>query len=222
MKSIIGIIALIILVFTACKSDHKPANKNDEKGNEKAKIEDVKGYQDIEILFNDDKFGSDEEAELLNEIKICSNDPNLTANSEVPPCSPENFKFLPLQKDISIKNGFILIIKAETGGFPLRRVLIFQRERGELIKLNGFVANIIGRIPADNGYDDLIIRFRDKDEAGVPMFYNCIFTWKDSKYEYKHVDAIQGPNWGGKVKEADRVEYSKSVYESIMNNQMIF
>ena len=114
----------------------------------------------------------------------------------------------------------MVLIKAETAGFPLRRLLVFQRERGELVKANGFVANLIGRVPTESGYDDLVLRFWDKDEAGFKIWYNCLFGWKEGKYEFKYVETIEGPNWGGKVKLADRENYSKSVYETRVANEL--
>lgn len=217
-KSIIYTLALFF-VFSACKTDNE--DQENQQKSEASKIEDDKGFENIEVLFTDKKFGSPEEMELLKELNICSPDSNLTTNSEIAPCSPENFKFLPLQKDVSLKNGFILLIKAETAGFPLRRTLVFQRERGVLVKANGFVANLIGRVPSASGYDDLLMRFQDKDGVSK-MWYNCTFVWKDGKYEFKQVERIEGPNWGGPVKDKFKKETSKDVYESIMNNKMIF
>ncbi len=225
MKYILAFSLFGFIALTACNSevqDNKNDNPTEKKKSEANKVEDIKGFQDIEILFDDDKFANAEELELLKEIKICSDDPEITTNSEIAPCSPENFKFLPLQEDISLKNGFILLIKAETGGFPLRRTLIFQRERGQLVKTNGFVGNIIGRVPSESGYDNLLMRFRDKDEADLPMFYNCLFEWKDGKYEFKQVEVIQGPNWGGPVKEQFKKETSKEIYDALMHNEMLF
>lgn len=207
-----------LMVFSACTDDDDLENEN----NKVEKIDDATGFQNIEVVFQGSKFGSADEKALLEELKICSEDSEIIKTSEVPPCSPENFKVMPLHKDMSLKNGFMVLIKAETAGFPLRRLLVFQRERGELVKANGFVANLIGRIPTESGFDDLVLRFWDKDEAGFKIWYNCLFTWKDGKYEYNYVETIEGPNWGGKVKLADRENYSKSVYETIVSKKMLF
>lgn len=229
MKNTFVLLFFGAILFSACNGESDPGvdpNKNSPENGEPPstvdKVENVTGFQDIEVLFAEEKFGSKEEAALLEEIKICSSDPEMTTNSEIEPCDPKNYKLLKLQKDVSMKNGFILIIKAETGGFPLRRTLIFQRERGELVKTNGYVGNLIGRVPSASGYDDILMRFRDRDEADFPMFYNCLFEWQDGKYEFKQVEVIEGPNWGGPVKNEFKKETSKEVYESIMNNEMIF
>jgi hypothetical protein len=216
MKKIVIYLLTTLVLFSACKSE--PVRDENTKTE---KIEDTEGFQGIEVLFDETEFSDPVMKELLLELKICSDDENLIATSEIPPCTFEKFKFIPLRKDLSLKNGFILLIKAQTGGFPLRRLLIFQRERGNLIKTNGFVANIIGRTKSESGYDDLLLRFNDK-EQGEDMFYNCLFTWQDGKYQYKQVEAIQGANWGGPVKAIYKDSISKEIYQNIVNNEMIF
>jgi len=216
MKKIVIYLLTTLVLFSACKSE--PVRDENTKTE---KIEDTEGFQGIEVLFDETEFSDPVMKELLLELKICSDDENLIATSEIPPCTFEKFKFIPLRKDLSLKNGFILLIKAQTGGFPLRRLLIFQRERGNLIKTNGFVANIIGRTKSESGYDDLLLRFNDK-EQGEDMFYNCLFTWQDGKYQYKQVEAIQGANWGGPVKAIYKDAISKEIYQNIVNNEMIF
>ncbi len=216
MKAKILFLFILLTSLTSCRND----TENPEIA-ENIKIEDTEGFQDIEILFDESDFSDPVMKKLLLELKICTDDTLATLNSETPLCSAENFKFLPLREDISLKNGFILLVKANTGGFPLRRLLIFQRERGNLVKTNGFVANIIGRTKSKSGYDDLLLRFNDKDQ-GEDLFYNCLFTWQEGRYEYKQVEVIQGANWGGPVKQIYKDSISKEVYRDIMNNEMIF
>lgn len=216
MKKALYLPFFLLALLSACKDDSTSGEEL-----KTTKIEETEGFQDIEVLFDETEFSDPVMKELLLELKICSEDPEALKNPETPACSAENFKFMPLRKDVSLKNGFILLIKAETGNFPLRRLLIFQRERGNLVKTNGFVANIIGRTKSDSGYDDLLLRFNDKDQ-GEDMFYNCLFTWKEGKYEYKQVEVIQGANWGGPVKAIYKDSISKEIYQNILNNQMLF
>lgn len=216
MKNSILILFSFVLFLGSCNEEIDENNST-----EATNVENKKGFQDIEVLFDETAFSDPVMNDLLLELKICSNDSTITQKSATPICSPENFKFLPLRSDISLRNGFILLIKAETSGFPLRRLLIFQRERGNLVKTNGFVANIIGRTKSESGYDDLLLRFNDKDQ-GEDMFYNCLFTWVDGKYQYKQVEVIQGANWGGPVMDIYKDSISKEIYQNIVNNEMIF
>tara|TARA_R110000737_G_scaffold161270_1_gene189128 strand:- start:7823 stop:8473 length:651 start_codon:yes stop_codon:yes gene_type:complete len=216
MKKSVILLSILFTALVGCKNEAE-----DLENLKTEKIEETDGFQNIEILFDESEFTDPVMKELLLELKICSEDENLIQTSEVPPCTAEKFKFLPLQDKLSLKNGFILLIKAKTAGFPLRRILIFQRERGNLVKTNGFVANIIGRTKSQSGYDDLLLRFNDKDQ-GEDMFYNCLFSWEDGKYQYKQVEVIQGANWGGPVKAMYKDSISKEIYQNIMNNEMIF
>jgi hypothetical protein len=216
MKKNIIILFIFSLVFIGCKNDIDTSEKITTE-----KIEDKLGFEDIEILFDETEFSDPVMKELLLELKICSEDQNVVNTSEVPLCSAEKFKFLPLRKSTSLKNGFILLIKAETAGFPLRRILIFQRERGNLVKTNGFVANIIGRTKSKTEYDDLLLRFND-NEQGEDIFYNCLFSWEEGKYQFKQVEVIQGANWGGPVKAIYKDSISKEIYQTIVKNDMIF
>ncbi|MBP5983880.1 MAG: hypothetical protein KA734_09165 [Fluviicola sp.] len=143
----------------------------------------------ISTDFNANQFSSATEASLLKELKICNvNAPNDT-DEDNPACSPKFFRFFPLAKNIPLKNGFILLVKAGVGGHPLRRILIFQREKGILVKLNGFNGNLIEQRPSKSGYNDIVVRFPDNIDNSL-IYYNCLFQWKNGKYDYKHCEVI--------------------------------
>ena len=112
-------------------------------------------------------------------------------------------------------------IKAKTNGFPLRRLLIFIRETEGLVKVNGFVANLIGVQKSPSKHDDLLLRFSDEDQ-GQNVYYNCLFTWNGTTYKYKSAEAIYGSNWGGPVKAELKDSISKEVEKDIIKNKMIF
>ena len=138
-----------------------------------------------------------------------------------PACSPRFFELLPISESILLENGFILQVKSKVNGFPLRRLLIFVRERDQLVKVNGFVGNLIGTMKTPSKYNDLVLRFNDKDQ-GEDVFYNCLFSWDGTAYKYKSAEQIYGPGWGGDVKAVLKDSISKEVYKDIMENKMIF
>ena len=94
--------------------------------------------------FNENTFSEKgEEIALLKELKLCDpNAPNDTDENR-PSCSPKFFRFFKLSEKMALSDGFILLVKAGVNGFPLRRVLIFQRDGEQLVKLNGFNGNLI-------------------------------------------------------------------------------
>lgn len=143
----------------------------------------------ISTDFNSNTFTEGVEAELLKELKICNPNATSDTNERDAACSPKFFRFFKLTAKTPLKNGFILLIKSGVNGFPIRRVLIFERENGQLVKLNGFNGNIIERRKSDSGYDDLVLRFPDNYDGHL-IYYNCLFQWKDGAYAYQYCEEI--------------------------------
>lgn len=208
---------VLVLSIVSCSSDK---TDSDDQSVEKPIIE-TPTISNVETLFDKDVFDDPKKEMLLKELKICSDKNKGPEDYLNPSCSPRFFELFPFVEGMSIENAFILQVKSKVNGFPLRRLLIFERERGQLVKVNGFVANLIGRSKSSSKHDDLLLRFNDKDQ-GVDVFYNCIFTWDGKTYKYKSVEAIEGPDWGGPVKAELKDSISKEVYTDIMENKMIF
>lgn len=219
------IILVLLIILASCKNDLKN-HVDSEQDKTKVKVDSANQLIDenkVEVLFNQEKFQDSIAISLLQEIKICSNT-KVDENGElIAPCTTENFKFFMLNKETPLNDGFILLIKAETNGFPLRRILVFEREKGVLVKTNGFVADIVGIKASKNNYDDLYLRFIDKIQ-GSNVYYNCLFTWKDTKYEFQSVEVIEEPsgNYRGVVKESMKDSVSKEIFQIIKNHNMIF
>lgn len=207
----------ILIVLISCSEEPVKENKTIVSEPE------VETFEGIEVLFDEDAFEYAKSVELLKEINICSTDKQEALGLEVPDCSPEFFKLFPLKSGESIENGFILLTKANTGGIALRRLIIFERERGTLVKTNGFIGNLVGRKKSKSGYDDLLIRFKELVD-GDEVFYNCIVKWTGEKYEFKTVEVIDVPasNWSARVKEEVKDSVSKEILKTITENNMIF
>jgi hypothetical protein len=208
---------LFLFFLSSCSSDE------DETSTEDAEVENVETPQikNIETLFDTDEFDDPKKVDLLKELKVCSDKNKGIDDYMNPSCSPRFFNILPFIDNVSIENAFLIQIKSKTNGFPLRRLLVFVRERGVLVKVNGFVANLIGTKKSSTSHDDLLLRFNDKDQ-GQDVFYNCLFTWEKTAYKYKSVEVIEGPNWGGPVKAELKDSISKEVEKDILENKMIF
>ena len=209
------IFPLIFSVF-ACSIDDdvKLPNSNTHKN-------DPLAMKNIETLFDKDQFDDPKVVGLLEELHVCSTKNSVTGDYMNPDCSPSFFHVLPFIENVSLEDAFLIQVKAKTNGFPLRRLLIFVRERGELVKVNGFVANLIGTKKSKTKHDDLLLRFNDKDQ-GQDVFYNCLFTWNGNCYKYKSVEVIEGPGWGGAVKAELKDSISIEVEKDITKNKMIF
>ncbi len=176
---------------------------------------------EIETLFDTDEFDDPKKMDILKELKVCSDENKGPEDYMNPACSPRFFSLSPFIDEVSIENAFLIQIKSKTNGFPLRRLLVFVREKGQLVKVNGFVANLIRTIKSPTKHDDLVLRFNDKDQ-GQDVFYNCLFTWNGVSYKYKSVETIEGQGWGGPVKKQLQDSISIEVEKDIMENKMIF
>lgn len=177
----------------------------------------------ISTDFSSNTFASDQEVALLKELKLCDpNAPNDT-DEKHPSCSPKFFRFFKLSDKIPLKDGFILLIKAGVNDSPLRRILVFEREQDQLVKLNGFYGNLIEMRPAASGYQDLVVRFSDNIDGSL-CYYNCLFTWNGGKYDYKLCEAIQ--EGGQEAPHRIRREFIDSMAPEIKhiidNNNMLF
>ncbi|MBX2948962.1 MAG: hypothetical protein KF704_06760 [Crocinitomicaceae bacterium] len=207
-----------MIALSACTDAEEEAT-TEKTGTIAAKDE----FEGIEVLFNEDQFSDPRAADLLKEINICSDVQTDDKGNLMTPCTPDNFKLFPLKEGTPLEDGFILLVKANTGGFALRRILVFEREGGALVKVNGFIANLIGKKKKQGSNDDLLLRFIDKIE-GSDVYYHCIFSWENGKYVFKTVEVIQEPagNFSGIVKENVKDSVSQEIYKIITDNQMLF
>lgn len=207
---------LLILLIVSCNNE---PNESTPTVSPVTKEE----FSGIEELFTGDSFEDPTTIALLKEINICSDAQSDDKGNVLTPCTPTNFKMYPLKAGKPLDDGFVLLIKANTGGFALRRVLVFERENGILVKTNGFIANLIGRKENKGTYDDLLLRFIDKID-GSDVFYNCIVKWENGSYVFKTVELIQEPagNFSGIVRADVKDSVSKEIYQILQDNQMIF
>lgn len=209
-------ILFLALILAACKAD--PVEE--EEVNVPEEQSDIIA---IETLFDELAFPDKTHRKLLLELGICDTVP--AEVSGCVECGPANFKFFQHKVNTPINDAFMLQVKAETvlkgQSFPLpeRHLLIFERENGSLVKVNGFRGNLIAMRENPSGVRDLVVRFWvAEDEA----FLNCLFQWKDNKYQYVSVEAIHGGGGNGPVKAEFKDSISKIVYESLTTNGLLF
>ena len=211
------IFSLCALFFFSCES-------NSEEDRQKNEVSESVEIIPIETLFDEDKFPAPKHIELLKELNICDEFQKDTANYLKPACSPRFFKLFPLHEKTPIENGFLLQIKARVGGVQLRRLVVFVRERGQLVKANTFIANLIGFQKQKSGYHDLILRFNDNVDGDI-IYYNTVFKWNGKKYMYDHAETIEGTDhngpWRQRIKEEFKDSISKEILTTIEKNEMV-
>lgn len=206
MNKIYFVGALLVFgLLSACKTDLPNTDKDPVKIEEKVK----KDSSNIEVLFDETKFSSKIELDLLKELGLGMCNPNEKdlKNYKNPACDPKFFKFFTFKKDTPIKNGFLLLVKSMVHEFPLRRLFVFQRIDNKLVKVNGFIANLIAKRPSSTIYDDLVLRFRDEEQN----FFNCVYSWRNNHYEFDRVEQINDANIKPVFQDSMNLEIEKMI-----------
>lgn len=184
-------------------------------------------FEDIQTIFSPGEFSDTTKIQLLKELNICETriNPNDTAWTYAP-CAPSNFRFLSFNEKKELKNSFMLQIKAlsilpASKGVPLpvRHLMIFERESGKLIKVNGFRGNLVGWRKGKNPEKDLLVRFYlPVDE----VFANCTFTWNGGRYEFSNAISVDWGEGDRTIKVEDRDSVSNLIYTDLINSSLLF
>jgi hypothetical protein len=192
-----------LLAFNACKTEPEEKKKREFKAPEQ---------ENIETLFENDLFESDSMQFLLKEINICDEKQEDLTNLISPACHPKFFRFFSYAKNEKLEDAFLLLTKAGTHGYKLRRLYVFQREHGQLVQVNRFFANLIAKRNTKGNYDDLVLRFTD----GEDNFFNCLYSWNRDKYEFRKVEEINESRVKAQFQDSMNVE----IHKMIMDNGM--
>ncbi len=207
MKS--RIFGIVILIFGLILLGYSIMNKSDdeEEGSSNATSKDLE-YGKISTEFNQNKFTYGEEVDLLQELKECDSAAVDDKDPLKPACSPRFFRFFPLENRTTLKNSFILLIKATVRGSETRKIKIFKREKGVLVLVNGFNGNLIERKKSNSKFDDLIIRFGNRFKNTL-YHYNCLFSWNGSQYQFKSCEDIDDRKVKTEFKDSMNIEIKK-------------
>jgi hypothetical protein len=188
--------------------------KGSEDGKKVPKKSEDKIPEVIEIStdFNDNAFKTEVEAKLLKELKICDSTMTEDNNLERPSCSPRFFRFFPLKHNKPLNEAFILLVRSGVNGFPVRRLLVFERSNRKLINTNRFIGYIIQTRKKESGYDDIVIRFFERYE-NQKYFYHCLYSWKKGKYEFVRCEEINSERIKPEMIDSVSVEVQKILNE---------
>jgi hypothetical protein len=172
---------------------------------------------EISTDFNTNTFSSNQEALLLKDLQLCDSTLKWSEELNRPSCTPNFFRIFPLKKDLDLSVGCMVLLKAGVNGFPARRFIIYEKEGQELIQANGFVGYPIEFRPKKDNYDDLVIRFFERYQ-NEKYFYNCLFTWKQNRYQFVCCEQINDAN----IKPDKQAQVSAEVLQILNEKQLIF
>lgn len=232
MKKIIAAFLSIFLLFlSSCKNNQGNANsvsdstsvKNDSSSLKTIthQLSDTNAKDTLKVpeLFSPKGFDSTIYYDLLIETHLCNPNFTDTTSDGSCPCSSRFFRFFPYNHNRRIQDAFLLQVKAGVNGYPYRRLLIFVRENGKLVLMNGVVGYLYKRIPQSNGFDDLIVGVID--DLGHNNFsrYDVLLHYKDGKYRF--VEAL-GDLEGKFDNEELKERATKSIHNRIEQKHLIF
>ncbi|MEX2484673.1 MAG: hypothetical protein WED10_08940 [Brumimicrobium sp.] len=205
------LIGLLFLLITLISCETKPEEKKED--NFKSEI------TEISTLFDKTSFDSQEKYELLAETHICQPHYSDTLKDGAVPCTPKHFEFYEYNHKREIGDAFLLQVKSGVNNYPYRRLLIFTRERGELILVNGIIGYLVEKRSRPNEIDDLVVAVID--DLGDSKFdrYDVLIRYKDGKYHFvEAVGDLQGEFKTEKLKK----EASKMIEQRIKEKKLIF
>ena len=210
-------------MLTACSQGE---GAGETMNSEDQEIEDIdkEAFINLNTDFSSNTFEDPSHLDILKELNICtmvSQDSIITAE-----CSPENFRIFPFRKDKELKDAFILLMKAgivlkdQTMPLNERTVIVFERENGELVKVNGFRGNVISAKEGKEGVNDLILNFYHPSDQ---VFFDCYFRWDGIRYSFEEALALSfdGENYRP-IKKSIQDSLSGEIYTSLMEANLIF
>ena len=210
---VIGILfALLVVLYFVNDSRYEiqePQKKNEE-------IDKVEGIQ-VSTDFNTNTFVSKAEPKVLKDLKLCDSTVQWSDDLLRPSCTPNYFRVFPLKKGLDVAQGCMVLLKAGVNGFPVRRFVVYEREGKQMVQANGFIGYPIEFRPQANNYDDVVIRFFERFE-GQKYFYNCLFTWKQNRYQYVRCEQINDAN----IKPEKQAEVSAEILQILNEKQLVF
>lgn len=201
---------VFILFFFSCESEVKKKNNNDGFKSDTTKVS---------TLFDQKSFDQKLKYELLAETRICQPFYTDSMPPGVVPCTPQFFAFYEYNHKRELEDAFLLQVKAGVNNYDYRRLLIFTREKGKLVQMNGINGYLVEKRSRPNEIDDLVVAIID--DLGNNKFdrYDVLIRYKDGKYHF--VEAI-GDLYGEFDTKELKEKASKMIRERIEEKKLIF
>jgi hypothetical protein len=197
---------ILLIVFASCSTEIT------EQAAFKSEI------TEISTLFDQDTFDDPQLVELLTELNICYIIPPDSAVGGEVPCSPHFFAFYPYTDKRPISDAFLLQVRKGVNNYPFRRLLIFVREKGQLVLVTGVNGYLVEKRSTINGIDDLVVGVVD-NIGGHYERYDVLLHYKDGKYHY--VEAL-GDLEGRFEDEELKERATQMIGERIKDKNLVF
>jgi hypothetical protein len=173
----------------------------------------------VSTLFDQTSFDEKLKYELLAETRICQPYYTDSMPPGVVPCTPKHFAFYEYNHKRKLEDAFLLQVKAGVNNYDYRRLLIFTREKGKLVQMNGINGYLVEQRTRPNEIDDLVVAI--VDDLGNDKYdrYDVLIRYRDGKYHF--VEAI-GDLYGKFDSKELKEKASKMIKERIEEKELIF
>lgn len=206
MKKIIIAPIALCLILMACNGE------NTEATTFKSVV------TEITTIFDEETFPNPLHEELLNEINICQSIHKDSVVNGLFPCSSSFFKFYTYNHKRDLENAFLLQVRKGVSNYPYRRLLIFTRENGELVLMNGIRGYLVEKRSTAHEIDDLVVALID-NIGGHYERYDVLLKYENGKYHYS--EAL-GDLEGVFDSEELKKEATKQIGQRIKEKELIF
>lgn len=212
MKQLTLTVFFLGILFISCKGNETETDQPEKETPEEAKAPE----KELEVLFDQTTFQDDQSLPLLRELGegVCNPSEKDLENYVRPACNAKFFKLFPFRENTPMRDAFVMLVKARVHNFPIRRTFVYQREKGKLVKVNGFAANLIGMRKSASGYKDLVLRFNDEDQN----HFNCLYVWRSMHYEFEKVEQINDADVKKEFQDSMNIEIHKVIETNGMQN----
>lgn len=137
----------------------------------------------VETLFDKPAFDNPEYVSLLAELNVCNPAVKDSIINGRVPCGPKYFDFYSFTEKTTIENAFALQVRAGVNQFGRRRLLLFMREKGQLVMMNGVVGYLQEKRTTASGFDDLVVGIT-YDNMGSFYRFDVLLRYNEGKYHY--------------------------------------
>lgn len=210
------LIIVLLSFFTACDGEKDKDPDTDKQHQE----------QVIQMIDHDFGTGSDMDPvhlALLEELNICDMDLGDTS-SVIAKCNSENFRLYPLSDKIDIRDAFLIqtksaiVLKGYEYPLPVRHVMIFEREGGELVKVMGIRGEMIAMEKGESDHKDIYVAMYYKKDNTL---FNCKLSWDGKMYAF----SVESMDWGEgpkAVKASLKDSVSNDIYTELRESNLLF
>jgi len=199
-----------VFIFNSCSPETEVKEKEPEF---------ISETTSISTLFDQDSFNDSKHLELLAELRICNPETQDSVINGVFPCSPRFFAFYSFNHNRKMEDAFLLQVRKGVNNYPYRRLLIFTREKGLLVKMNGANGYLVEKRSQPNGIDDLVVAIVD-NIGGHYERYDVLLKYRDGKYHY--VEALGDLHGVFEEGSELKAEATKQIGERIKQKQLLF